>query len=106
MPARIWRHGIHSFLELLRIRLPASLDHMLAFIYLAYSMMTLLYETAGDLKNLKTTWLECLGDLARYRMAIEDVRQSHLYSIKDFNMSRMMLGIKKCGLESLDIGIL
>ncbi|KAH8585923.1 hypothetical protein B0O99DRAFT_657066 [Bisporella sp. PMI_857] len=52
MPARMWRHGIHSFLELLRHRLPASLDHMLAFIYLAYSM--------------------CLGDLGRYRMAIED----------------------------------
>jgi len=45
MPARIWRHGIHSFLKLLRHRLPASLDHMLAFIYLAYSMMALLYET-------------------------------------------------------------
>ncbi|KZL73622.1 TPR-like protein [Colletotrichum tofieldiae] len=35
MPARMWRHGIHSFLELLRHRLPASLEHMLAFIYLA-----------------------------------------------------------------------
>ncbi|TVY24434.1 hypothetical protein LHYA1_G007326 [Lachnellula hyalina] len=45
MPARMWRYGIHSFLELLRHRLPASLDHMLAFIYLAYSMMALLYET-------------------------------------------------------------
>jgi hypothetical protein len=38
MPARMWRHGIHSFLERLRHRLPESLDHMLAFIYLAYSM--------------------------------------------------------------------
>ncbi|KAK1658061.1 hypothetical protein BDP55DRAFT_594814, partial [Colletotrichum godetiae] len=46
MPARMWRHGIHSFLELLRHRLPASLEHMLTFIYLAYSMMALLYETA------------------------------------------------------------
>ncbi|KAH8761580.1 hypothetical protein F5883DRAFT_384692, partial [Diaporthe sp. PMI_573] len=39
MPARIWRHGIHSFLELLRHRLPASLEHILTFIYLAYLMM-------------------------------------------------------------------
>ncbi|CAG8955760.1 hypothetical protein HYFRA_00011627 [Hymenoscyphus fraxineus] len=69
MPARMWRHGIHSFLELLRHRLPASLDHMLAFIYLAYSMMALLYETVSAFKD---TWVECLGDLARYRMAIED----------------------------------
>lgn len=69
MPARIWRHGIHSLLELLRHRLPASLDYMLAFIYLAYSMMALLYETVSAFKD---TWVECLGDLARYRMAIED----------------------------------
>lgn len=41
MPARMWRHGIHSFLELLRHRLPYSLEHMLTFIYLAYSMMAL-----------------------------------------------------------------
>lgn len=69
MPARMWRHGIHSFLELLRHRLPASLEHMLTFIYLAYSMMALLYETVSALKD---TWIECLGDLGRYRMAIED----------------------------------
>jgi hypothetical protein len=69
MPARMWRHGIHSFLELLRHRLPTSLDHMLAFIYLAYSMMALLYETVPAFED---TWIECLGDLGRYRMAIED----------------------------------
>ncbi|KAI9832773.1 MAG: hypothetical protein M1819_003993 [Sarea resinae] len=69
MPARMWRHGIHSFLELLRHRLPDSLDHMLAFIYLAYSMMALLYETVPTFED---TWIECLGDLGRYRMAIED----------------------------------
>ncbi|OBR08468.1 methyltransferase domain-containing protein [Colletotrichum higginsianum IMI 349063] len=69
MPARMWRHGIHSFLELLRHWLPASLEHMLAFIYLAYSMMALLYETVPTFED---TWIECLGDLGRYRMAIED----------------------------------
>jgi len=69
MPARVWRHGIHSFLELLRHRLPASLEHMLTFIYLAYAMMALLYETVPAFKD---TWIECLGDLGRYRMAIED----------------------------------
>ncbi|KAA8907426.1 hypothetical protein FN846DRAFT_946959 [Sphaerosporella brunnea] len=69
MPARMWRHGIHSFLELLRHRLPHSLEHMLTFIYLAYSMMALLYETVPTFED---TWIECLGDLARYRMAIED----------------------------------
>jgi hypothetical protein len=69
MPARMWKHGIHSFLELLRQNLPYSLDYMLAFIYLAYQMMALLYETVPAFED---TWIECLGDLGRYRMAIED----------------------------------
>lgn len=42
---------------------------MLTFIYLAYSMMVLLYETVPAFEE---TWTECLGDLGRYRMAIED----------------------------------
>ena len=45
MPARLWQFGIHNFLEFLRYRLPESLDYILAFIYTAYSMMMLLYET-------------------------------------------------------------
>lgn len=68
MPARMWRHGSHSFLELLRHRLPDSLDHMLTFVYLAYSMMAHLMESVPSFEE---TWIECLGDLARYRMAIE-----------------------------------
>ncbi|KAK4243403.1 hypothetical protein C7999DRAFT_36275 [Corynascus novoguineensis] len=69
MPARMWRHGMHGFLELLRRHLPASREYMLTFIYLAYSMMALLYETVPAFEE---TWIECLGDLGRYRMAIED----------------------------------
>jgi hypothetical protein len=42
---------------------------MLTFIYMAYSMMALLYETVPAFED---TWIECLGDLGRYRMAIED----------------------------------
>ena len=79
MPARMWRHGIHAFLEVLRHRLPDSLDHMLAFIYIAYSMMALLYETVPAFED---TWIECLGDLGRYRMAIEDddIRDREVWS--------------------------
>ena len=69
MPARMWRHGIHAFLETLRHRLPDSLEHMLAFLYIAYSMMAQLYETVPTFDD---TWIECLGDLGRYRTAIED----------------------------------
>jgi len=69
MPARMWKHGIHSFLELLRCRLPHSREYMRTFIYFAYHMMALLYETVPSFED---TWIECLGDLGRYRMAIED----------------------------------
>jgi hypothetical protein len=66
MPVRMWRYGIYSFLELLRHCLPTSLDHMLAFIYLAYSMMALLYETVPAFED---TWIECPGDLGRCRVS-------------------------------------
>lgn len=84
MPARMWRHGIHSFLELLRHRLPHSLEHMLSFVYLAYQMMGLLMESVPAFYE---TWIECLGDLARYRMAIEeaDMRDRENWS----NVARM-----------------
>jgi hypothetical protein len=32
MPARMWRHGIHGFLEPLPYRLPDSLDQILPFV--------------------------------------------------------------------------
>ena len=74
MPARMWRHGIHAFLEVLRHRRPQSQDYMLSFIYLAYQMMALLFETVPAFTD---TWIECLGDLARYRMAVEEEKEAH-----------------------------
>ncbi|EMC98843.1 hypothetical protein BAUCODRAFT_103364, partial [Baudoinia panamericana UAMH 10762] len=74
MPARMWKHAIHAFLEVLRHRRPDSQDYMISFIYLAYQMMALLYETVPVFLD---TWIECLGDLARYRMAVEEEREAH-----------------------------
>lgn len=74
MPARMWRHGIHAFLEVLRHRRPHSQDYMVSFVILAYQMMALLYETVPSFLD---TWIECLGDLARYRMAIEEDKEIH-----------------------------
>lgn len=74
MPARMWKHGIHAFLEVLRHRRPESHDYMLAFIYLAYQMIALFLETVPSYTD---TWIECLGDLARYRMAIEPEKEAH-----------------------------
>ncbi|KAF5670948.1 Telomerase-binding EST1A [Fusarium heterosporum] len=44
-------------------------QHMQTFLYLAYNLMALIYETVPTFEN---TWIEYLGDLSRYRMAIED----------------------------------
>ncbi len=67
MPARMWRRGVHKFLELFRPQLPDLHEHMLSFVYLSYHMTTLLIEKMPDVHE---TWLECLGDPARYRMGI------------------------------------
>ncbi|MCJ1465954.1 hypothetical protein MMC07_004573 [Pseudocyphellaria aurata] len=40
MLARMLRHGIHAFLEVLRHRLPESLDHMLASLCIAHDLKT------------------------------------------------------------------
>ena len=57
---------------------------MLSFVYLAYQMMGLLMESVPAFHE---TWIECLGDLARYRMAIEeaDMRDRETWS----NVARM-----------------
>lgn len=67
-PAIIWSNWIHGFLERLRRRLPGSRDHMLAFVFIAYSMTSLFRGTGPVIED---TWIECLGELARHLMAIE-----------------------------------
>lgn len=69
IPFRMWKYAIHAYLELLRQHLPESFEFMESFIYLSYQMMALLYETVPLFVDV---WTECLGDLARYRMAIEN----------------------------------
>jgi hypothetical protein len=75
MPGLMWRIGIHPFLEELRLRLSVddqdprdTREHMIAFIHMCYQMVVLLYETVPVFEY---TWIEYLGDLSRYRMAIE-----------------------------------
>ncbi|KLP18061.1 Uncharacterized protein LW94_12048 [Fusarium fujikuroi] len=69
MPARMWQHGIHPFLEVLSIRLPESKETMDQFIILAYNLISLMDET---IPSFRLTWVECKGDLARYGMAVEN----------------------------------
>ena len=69
MPARMRKHGIHTFLEILRQQLPYSREFMIQFIYHAYHVICLLLETVPAFKG---TWVGCLENLSRYRMNIED----------------------------------
>ena len=70
MPKRLWQHGIFYLLDMMRRRLPDSREHMVAFIHLAYSMLTLLLESVPKFEEM---WTECLGSLARFQMAMEGV---------------------------------
>jgi len=95
MSTSVWRHNIHSFLELLGHCLPDSLHHMLAFVYLLYSM-ALLMESIPSFE----TWIDCFGDLARCCMAIEeaDLRHREIWS----GVARMWYN--KAADKSLNVG--
>ena len=60
MPARLWCHGIHAFLGILRDRLPDSLEYMITFIHIAYSMVALLYQIFPTFEDI---WVEGLGKM-------------------------------------------
>ena len=68
-PQQMWCYCIGTFLESFHHQLSDSLEHMHALISSAYSMTTLLFE---NVPMSEDTWIECLGDLGRYRMALED----------------------------------
>ncbi|KAF5387074.1 hypothetical protein D9615_001809 [Tricholomella constricta] len=69
---RLWTYAFHKLLESLRrasFASPLALEHLQDFIYYAYTFYTGLLEEP-TLSGFKSGWLEALGDLARYRMAV------------------------------------
>ncbi|KAK1222785.1 hypothetical protein PQX77_014353 [Marasmius sp. AFHP31] len=69
---RLWTFGFHKLLEDLRrasLTSPLALEHLQSFIYYAYTFYTSLLEEP-PLGQFKSSWLEALGDLARYRMMV------------------------------------
>lgn len=69
---RLWTHAFHKLLEALRrasFSCPLALEHLQDFIYYAYTFYTGLLEEP-TLRSFRSGWLEALGDLARYRMAV------------------------------------
>ncbi|KAG6909451.1 hypothetical protein DXG01_000436 [Tephrocybe rancida] len=69
---RLWTYAFYKLLESLRRASFASalaLEHLQDFLYYAYTFYTGLLEEP-TLAGFKSGWLEALGDLARYRMAV------------------------------------
>ncbi|KAI5124523.1 hypothetical protein M0805_003047 [Coniferiporia weirii] len=69
---RLWTHAFYKPLETLRrasFHSAIALEHLQEFIIYAYTFYSMLLEEQ-TLENFKSGWLEALGDLSRYRMAI------------------------------------
>jgi rRNA-processing protein FCF1 len=85
IPSRLWATGFHVMLERLRHALPSApaaaathaalLDHLTEFIYFAYAFYSNLLE-AETFRTFRGAWIENLGDLARYRMAVAGLAAS------------------------------
>lgn len=73
IPSRLWQTGFHLILERLRFAWTSgragTIDLLTDLVYDAYKFYTDLLEDAA-LLTFRTAWIEALGDLARYRMAI------------------------------------
>ncbi|KAJ6547339.1 hypothetical protein B0H19DRAFT_1075225 [Mycena capillaripes] len=69
---RLWTFAFYKLLESLRrasFTSALALEHLQDFIYYAYTFYTGLLEEP-TLNPFKSGWLEALGDLARYKMAV------------------------------------
>jgi len=59
-------------------------------------MMALLYETVPTFED---TWIECFGDLGRYRMAMEDLDMDRELSV---NTDKICCWLESTGLDRPD----
>jgi protein SMG6 len=72
---RLWTYAFHKLLKSLycaAFSSPLALEHLQDFIYYAYTFYTGLLEEP-TLVTFKSGWLEALGDLAWYRMAVAEM---------------------------------
>jgi len=70
MPSRMWRHGIHAFLELLRHRLPDTLEHMMSHLSFACTMLDLLQQSVP---SLTPEWVVMAEALQEYIRLLDDI---------------------------------
>ncbi|TIB71831.1 hypothetical protein E3Q23_03635 [Wallemia mellicola] len=81
IPTRLWQNAFHGLLEKMRSSLNPNnpnntLDHLSDFVYHAYAFYTNLLEEPV-LSPFKASWIEALGDLARYRMAVSSIESAN-----------------------------
>jgi Est1 DNA/RNA binding domain/Protein kinase domain len=82
MLGRMWSNGIQSLLDLLvskaeKAKESQLLDHIISFFHKAYKTISLLYESVPDFRE---SWMESLGDVTRYPMAMTtDMRVRKIY---------------------------
>lgn len=80
IPVRLWQIGFHQPLERMRHAVTTStgtdvmpvtnvLEHLIEFIQYAYTHYSQLFEDPS-VAVFRSAWIEQLGDLARYRMAV------------------------------------
>lgn len=84
IPNRLWQTGFHQLLERMRHAVSTSppppstpsdssstnvLEHLIEFIQYAYGHYSQLFEDPS-IAVFRSSWIESLGDLARYRMAV------------------------------------
>lgn len=92
---RLWLNGFHRPLENLRRcafnNSVVALEHLQDFIYYAYTFYSCLYEEE-NLLVYRSSWVESLGDLARYRMAVSELvtsKTSHSTSLTQSAVSQV-----------------
>ncbi|KIP06005.1 hypothetical protein PHLGIDRAFT_73330 [Phlebiopsis gigantea 11061_1 CR5-6] len=84
--SRLWLHAFHRLLESLRRAATSSafpeiaLENLVEFIYYAYTFYAGLMDEQ-NLAQFRNNWVECLGDIARYRMAVTALLESQAPSM-------------------------
>jgi hypothetical protein len=88
MPARMWEHGLNSFLRIFCKQVPGTNEHMLAYLDHAHSVLEDLQQRVP---SLSTDWSECVKGLNVYRDELQRFRdqeqQSGVTGISTFDQT-------------------
>lgn len=78
---RLWNKGILKYLDLLRTHAARNQDAMTKFIFHCFSLLTMLVDRPYDYRHM---WLEALGDIARFSMAVGSVSNGDWRGISQY----------------------